>query len=253
MRSANQLVGRTLAELSKHIKPGITTSQLDAIAEEFIRANGAEPAFKHYPNPFGSPFPASICTSVNSVIVHGIPDDLTVLREGDVISIDCGTLFAGYNGDSCYTFCVGKVSDDARHLLDVTLSALYKGIEAATAGNHVGDIGYAIRRYCVKHGCDVVSNLTGHGIGRKLHEAPMIPNEGRPGDGVMLKEGMCLSIEPMAVLGSRKTRLLPDRWGMATLDGGIAVHYEHTIVVRRGKAEILSSFDDIQNFERANY
>ena len=253
MRSANQLVGRTLAELSKHIKPGITTSQLDAIAEEFIRANGAEPAFKHYPNPFGSPFPASICTSVNSVIVHGIPDDLTVLREGDVISIDCGTLFAGYNGDSCYTFCVGKVSDDARHLLDVTLSALYEGIEAATAGNHVGDIAYAIRRYCVEHGCDVVSNLTGHGIGRKLHEAPMIPNEGRPGDGVMLKEGMCLSIEPMAVLGSRKTRLLSDRWGMVTLDGGIAAHYEHTIVVRRGKAEILSSFDDIQNFERANY
>lgn len=253
MRSANQLVGRTLAELSKHIKPGITTSQLDAIAEEFIRANGAEPVFKHYPNPFGSLFPASICTSVNSVIVHGIPDDLTVLREGDVISIDCGTLFAGYNGDSCYTFCVGKVSDDARHLLDVTLSALFKGIEAATAGNHVGDIGYAICRYCVEHGCDVVSNLTGHGIGRKLHEAPMIPNEGRPGDGVMLKEGMCLSIEPMAVLGSRKTRLLPDRWGMATLDGGIAAHYEHTIVVRRGKAEILSSFDDIQNFERANY
>lgn len=253
MRSANQLVGRTLAELSKHIKPGITTSQLDAIAEEFIRANGAEPAFKHYPNPFGSPFPASICTSVNSVIVHGIPDDLTVLREGDVISIDCGTLFAGYNGDSCYTFCVGKVSDDARHLLDVTLSALFKGIEAATAGNHVGDIGYAIRRYCVEHGCDVVSNLTGHGIGRKLHEAPMIPNEGRPGDGVMLKEGMCLSIEPMTVLGSRKTRLLSDRWGMVTLDGGIAAHYEHTIVVRRGKAEILSSFDDIQNFERANY
>ena len=191
--------------------------------------------------------------AVLSPRVYGIPDDLTVLREGDVISVNCGTLFAGYNGDSCYTFCVGKVSDDARHLLDVTLSALYKGIEAATAGNHVGDIGYAIRSYCVDHGCDVVSNLTGHCIGRELHEAPMIPNEGRPGHGVMLKEGMCLSIEPMAVMGSRKTRLLPDRWGRATLDGGIAAHYEHTIVVRRGKAEILSSFDDIQNFERANY
>ena len=247
MRSANQLVGRTLAELSKHIKPGITTSQLDAIAEEFIRANGAEPAFKHYPNPFGSPFPASICTSVNSVIVHGIPDDLTVLREGDVISIDCGTLFAGYNGDSCYTFCVGKVSDDARHLLDVTLSALYKGIEAATAGNHVGDIGDAVQTFCESHGYGVVRELTGHGIGKQMHEDPPVPNYGSRGNGVMLKEGMCIAIEPMITMGDRKIWLMPDRWGICTRDGKPAAHFEHTIVVRRGKAEILSTFEEIEH------
>ena len=165
MRKANQLVGSTLAELAKHIKPGVTTFQLDKVADEFIRDHGAIPTFKDYPNPFGSPFPASICTSVNEVVVHGVPDKKTVLREGDIISIDCGTLLNGYNGDSCYTFCVGEVTDEVKKLLTVTEQALYLGIDNAVAENHLGDIGHAIQTYCESNGYGVVRELTGHGIG----------------------------------------------------------------------------------------
>ena len=247
MRSANQLVGRTLAELSKHIKPGVTTLQLDKIAEEFICDNGAVPTFKNFPNPFGSPFPASICTSVNNVVVHGIPDNKTVLRDGDVISIDCGTLLAGYNGDSCYTFCVGEVKPEVKKLLQVTKESLYKGIEQAVPVHHVGDIGAAIQDYCESFGYGVVRELTGHGIGKEMHEDPSIPNYGARGNGVMLKEGMCIAIEPMITMGDRRIGLLPDKWGIVTLDGKPSAHFEHTIAVRKGKAEILSSFDDIEN------
>ena len=252
MRSANQLVGRTLAELYKFIKPGVTTLQLDRIADEFIRDNGAIPTFKNFPNPFGSPFPASICTSVNNVVVHGIPDNKTELRDGDVISIDCGTLFAGYNGDSCYTFCVGEVSPDVKKLLLITKEALYKGIEQAVAGNHLGDISYAVQSYCESYGYGVVRELTGHGIGREMHEDPPVPNYGRRGNGVLLKEGMCIAIEPMITMGDRHIGLLPDKWGIVTLDGKPAAHFEHTIAIRKGRAEILSSFDDIEHLERAN-
>ena len=148
MRQANLLVGRTLGELAHHIKPGVTTLQLDRIAEEFIRDNGAEPTFKGFPNPFGGPFPASICTSVNDVVVHGIPDDATVLKDGDIISVDCGVLLNGFNGDSCYTFCVGEVSAEVRQLLKVTKESLYLGLEAAKAGKHIGDIGGVVQKYC---------------------------------------------------------------------------------------------------------
>ena len=247
MRSANQLVGRTLAELSKHIKPGVTTLQLDKIAEEFICDNGAVPTFKNFPNPFGSPFPASICTSVNNVVVHGIPDNKTVLRDGDVISIDCGTLLAGYNGDSCYTFCVGEVKPEVKKLLQVTKESLYKGIEQAVAGHHVGDIGAAIQDYCESFGYGVVRELTGHGIGKEMHEDPSIPNYGARGNGVMLKEGMCIAIEPMITMGDRKVWLMPDRWSICTRDGKPAAHFEHTIAIRRGKAEILSTFEEIEH------
>ena len=250
MLSANQLVGRTLAELYNYIKPGVTTLQLDRIAEEFIRDNGAVPTFKNFPNPFGAPFPASICTSVNNVVVHGIPDNKTELHDGDVISIDCGTLFAGYNGDSCYTFCVGEVKPEIKQLLRVTKEALYKGIEQAVAGNHLGDIGYAVQKHCESYGYGVVRELTGHGIGREMHEDPKVPNYGQRGNGVLLKEGMCIAIEPMITMGSRKIGLLPDRWGIVTLDGKPAAHFEHTIAIRKGKAEILSSFDDIERLER---
>ena len=167
MRQANQLVGKTLGELAKHIKPGVTTLQLDRIAEEFIRDHGAIPTFKNFPNPFGEPFPASICTSVNDVVVHGIPDNKTVLHDGDVISIDCGTLLAGYNGDSAYTFEVGNVSEDVRTLLRVTKGSLYAGIEKVVAGNRIGDIGQAVQDYCESYGYGVVRELTGHGIGRR--------------------------------------------------------------------------------------
>ena len=177
MRRANQLVGMTLGELAKHIKPGVTTLQLDRIAEEFIRDHGAIPTFKNFPNPFGGPFPASICTSVNDVVVHGIPSDKTVLREGDIVSIDCGTLLDGYNGDSCYTFAVGEVTEEVQRLLQTTKQSLYKGIEQAVAGNHIGDIGAAVQEHCEQAGYGVVREVTGHGIGRQMHEDPPVPND----------------------------------------------------------------------------
>lgn len=247
MRQANSLVGKTLGELAKHIKPGVSTLQLDRIAEEFIRDNGAQPTFKGFPNPLGSPFPASICTSVNDVVVHGIPDAKTILREGDIISIDCGTLYKGYNGDSCYTFCVGEVSDEVKRLLTTTKESLYKAIDVAQAGNHLGDIGHAVQSHCEGNGYGVVRVLTGHGIGRKMHEDPQVPNYGDEGSGILLKSGMCLAIEPMITMGSRKVMLMSDRWTIKTVDGKPAAHFEHTIAVRRGKADILSSFSEIES------
>lgn len=250
MRKANRLVANTLAEICKYIKPGVTTLQLDRIAESFIRDNGGVPTFKNYPNPFGGPFPASICTSVNDVVVHGIPDDKTILRDGDIISVDCGALLDGFNGDSCYTFCVGEVNADIRKLLDVTKKSLYLGIENATAGKHLGDVGHAVQTYCESNGYGVVRELTGHGIGREMHEDPAVPNYGASGSGVMLKAGMCIAIEPMITMGSREICLMPDRWTIRTRDGKPAAHFEHTIAVCRGKADILSSFDEVEQLER---
>ena len=247
MRQANQLVGKTLGELARHIEPGVTTLELDKIAEEFIHDHGATPTFKNFPNPYGAPFPASICTSVNDVVVHGIPSSKTVLREGDIISIDCGTFLNGYNGDSCYTFPVGEVSEEVGQLLKTTKEALYKGIEQAVAGKHVGDIGATVQDYCEEQGYGVVREVTGHGIGREMHEDPPVPNYGKRGNGVLLKAGMCIAIEPMITMGDRKIWLAPDRWAIRTRDQKPAAHYEHTVVVRRGQAEILSSFDEIEN------
>lgn len=249
MRKANQLVSKTLAELAKSIKPGISTLSLDKIAEEYIRDHGAIPTFKNFPNPFGSPFPASICTSVNDVVVHGIPSSKTILKEGDVISIDCGALLDGFNGDSCYTYCVGEVVDEVNSLLRATKEALYKGIEVSVAGNYIGDIGSAVYNHCNSLGYGIVRELTGHGIGREMHEDPQIPNYGIRGNGQMLKAGMCIAIEPMVTLGNRSIYLMPDRWTIRTRDGKFAAHFEHTIVVRKGKAEILSSFDEIEKLE----
>jgi len=247
MRRANQLVGMTLGELAKHIKPGVTTLQLDRIAEEFIRDHGAIPTFKNFPNPFGGPFPASICTSVNDVVVHGIPSDKTVLREGDIVSIDCGTLLDGYNGDSCYTFAVGEVAEEVQRLLQTTKESLYKGIEQAVAGNHIGDIGAAVQEHCEQAGYGVVREVTGHGIGRQMHEDPPVPNYGQRGNGVLLKAGMCIAIEPMITMGDRRVWLDADCWAIRTRDGKPAAHFEHTVAIRRGKAEILSSFDQIES------
>lgn len=249
MRRANRLVGATLAELGKHIEPGVSTLQLDKIAEEFIRDHGAIPTFKGFPNPFGGPFPGSICTSVNNVVVHGIPDEKTILRDGDIISIDCGTLLDGYNGDSCYTFCVGEVAPEVKHLLKTTKEALYLGIEQAVAGKHLGDIGAAVQESCESEGYGVVRELTGHGIGKEMHEKPQVPNYGQRGNGVMLKAGMCIAIEPMITMGDRQIWLLPDKWGIITRDGKPAAHFEHTIAIREGKAEILSTFEEIEKLE----
>lgn len=253
MRQANLLVSRTLGELAKHIKPGVTTLQLDKIAESYIRDNGGVPTFKGFPNPFGEPFPASICTSVNEVVVHGIPDDKTVLRDGDIISIDCGAVLEGFNGDSCYTFCVGDVSDEVKKLLKTTKEALYLGIEAAIAGKHLGDIGSTVQEHCEKHGYGVVRELTGHGIGREMHEDPQVPNYGRRGNGVMLKSGMCIAIEPMITMGDRAIGLMPDKWTICTRDGKPAAHFEHTIAIRKGSADILSSFEELERLEGILY
>jgi methionyl aminopeptidase len=190
--------------------------------------------------------PASICTSVNDVVVHGVPNENTVLKEGDIISIDCGTLLNGFNGDSAYTFCVGEISDEVKKLLHVTKQSLYEGIKNAVAGKHLGDISAAVQDYCEAEHYGVVRELTGHGIGREMHEDPPVPNYGRRGNGIMLKEGMCIAIEPMITMGKRDIYLGTDRWSVCTRDGMPAAHFEHTIVVRRGEAEILSSFEEIE-------
>ena len=253
MRRANRLVGLTLAEVAKHIKPGVSTLELDRIAEEFIRDNGALPTFKHFPNPYGEPFPASICTSVNDVVVHGIPRKEEVLRDGDIVSVDCGTMLDGFCGDSAYTFCVGEVAPEIRHLLATTKESLYKGIEQAVHGKRVGDIGFAVQQHCEREGYGIVRELCGHGIGRSMHEDPQIPNYGRQGYGKTLKSTMCLSIEPMVTLGDHKVWLKSDRWAVATRDGKPAAHFEHTVAVCKGKAEILSSFEEIESVEKKSY
>ena len=249
MRQANLLVGSTLGELAKHIKPGVTTLQLDQIADEFIRDHGAVPTFKGFPNPYGGPFPASICTSVNDVVVHGVPNAQTVLKDGDIISVDCGTLLNGFCGDSCYTFCVGEVADEVKQLLRTTKESLYKGIENAVAGHHLGDISYAVQQHCEAQGYGIVRELTGHGIGHQMHEDPQVPNYGRRGDGIIHKTALFRAIEQMVTQGSRAIYLDADRWTVRTRDGRPAAHFEHTIAIRRGKADILSSFDEVLKVE----
>lgn len=245
MRKANLLVGRTLAEIGKIIKPGVTTKQLDKVAEEFIRDNGAIPTFKGFPNPYGPEFPASICTSVNEQVVHGVPND-EPLKEGDIVSVDCGTLLDGYNGDSCYTFMVGEVSEEVKELLRVTKESLYKGIENAVAGKRIGDIGWAVQQHCESHGYGVVREFVGHGIGKEMHEDPPVPNYGRRGNGTMMKNGLCIAIEPMITMGTPQVYLLPDKWTIITRDRKPAAHFEHTIAIHHGKPDILSSFEEIE-------
>ncbi|WP_294083690.1 type I methionyl aminopeptidase [Proteiniphilum sp. UBA5384] len=240
MREANRLVGMTLGELSKHIRPGVTTLELDRIAEEFIRDHGAYPTFLGYGG-----FPNSICTSVNENVVHGIPDNKP-LQEGDVISVDCGTKLRGFCGDSAYTFCVGEVNEEVKMLLRVTKESLYKGIEQAKEGNRIGNIGEAVQTYCEKHGYGVVRELVGHGIGREMHEAPDVPNYGRRGIGPVIKNGLCIAIEPMINMGGKKVIFENDGWTVRTKDRKPSAHFEHTVAIRNGKADILSTFEFIQ-------
>ena len=245
LREANLLIGRTLAELAKIIKPGVTTKQLDKVAEEFIRDNGAEPTFKGFPNPYGGPLPASICTSVNEQVVHGIPNDVP-LQDGDIVSIDCGTRLNGFCGDSCYTFPVGEISPEVKNLLKTTKEALYKGIEQAVVGHRLGDISYAVQQHCEAQGYGVVREFVGHGVGHEMHEDPQVPNYGRRGNGILLKSGLCIAIEPMITMGTKDIYMQEDRWGIVTRDKKPAAHYEHSLCVRKGKADILSSFDEIE-------
>lgn len=240
MRAANMLVGRTLAEVAKIIRPGVTTKELDRRAEEFIRDNGATPAFLGY-----SGFPGSLCTSPNEVVVHGVPSDKVVLKDGDIISVDCGTKLAGFTGDSAYTFAVGEISDEVRALLRTTKEALYVGIEQAVAGRRTGDIGYAVQHYCEERGYSVVRELEGHGIGREMHERPGVPNYGRRGSGTELRSGMCICIEPMINIGSKNVAMERDGWTIRTKSRKPSAHFEHCVAIREGKADILSSFDFI--------
>ena len=245
MRKANLLVGRTLAEIGKIIKPGVTTKQLDKIAEEFIRDNGAVPTFKGFPNPYGPAFPASICTSVNEQVVHGIPNDIP-LKDGDVVSVDCGTLLDGFNGDSAYTFKVGEVSEEVDKLLRITKESLYKAVEVANAGKRIGDIGFTVQQHCESNGYGVVREFVGHGIGKEMHEDPPVPNYGRRGDGKMIKNGLCIAIEPMITMGTYEVYMMPDKWTIITRDRKPAAHFEHTIAIHHGKADVLSSFEEIE-------
>ena len=237
LREANLIIGKTLAELAKIIKPGVTTRQLDVLAETVIRDHGAEPTFKGFPNPYGPAFPASICASVNEQVVHGIPND-NPLKEGDIVSIDCGTKINGFCGDSCYTFAVGEVSDEVKALLKTTKEALYKGIEQAVAGHRIGDISFAVQSHCESQGYGVVREFVGHGVGHEMHEDPMVPNYGRRGNGVQLKAGMCIAIEPMITMGTKEVYLQDDKWGVVTRDGKYAVHFEHSICIRKGEADL---------------
>lgn len=254
LRKANLLVSATLTEIAKVVRPGVTTRQLDTLAEQFIRDHGAIPTFKGFPEGIqgSGPFPASICTSVNGVVVHGIPDD-TPLRDGDIVSVDCGTYLEGFCGDSCYTFCVGEVSDEVKQLLRTTKESLYLGIEAACAGNRLGDIGAAVQSHCEERGYGVVREFVGHGIGHDMHEDPAVPNYGKRGTGKQLKNGLCIAIEPMITLGTHEIALLPDRWGVITRDRKAAAHFEHTIAIHHGKADILSTFEDIEAVEGQLY
>lgn len=239
MREANRLVGMTLGELSNHIRPGVTTLQLDTIAEEFIRDHGAIPTFLGYGG-----FPNSICTSVNENIVHGIPNN-NPLQDGDIVSVDCGTLLRGFCGDSAYTFCVGEVEEKVKELLRVTKESLYKGIEQAQEDKRIGDIGFTIQSYCESKGYSVVRELVGHGIGRQMHEPPEVPNYGRRGTGPLIKNGMCIAIEPMINMGGKKVVFENDGWTVRTKDRKPSAHFEHTIAIRNGKADILSTFEFI--------
>ena len=241
LRISNQIVAKTLAEMAKLIAPGVSTMQLNKVADEFIRDNGAVPNFLNYGG-----FPYSICTSVNEQVVHGFPSDKVILEDGDIISVDCGTLINGFHGDSAYTFCVGNVKPEIIDLLRATKESLYKGIAQAEEGHRLGDIGYAVQSYCEDRGYSVVREMVGHGVGRNLHEAPEVPNYGRKGNGVMLKSGMTIAIEPMINLGSRNLVFEKDGWTTRTLDRKPSAHFEHSIAIRRGKADILSSFEYLE-------
>ena len=240
VRESSLLVAKTHAEIARHIKPGISSLELDLLAEEFIRDNGGVPAFKGY-----NGFPCTLCVSPNEQVVHGIPNK-DILNEGTVLSVDCGVLMNEYYGDSAYTYEVGNVDENIRELLKVTKESLYKGIEKAVAGNRIGNIGYAVQQYAESFGYGVVRELVGHGVGKNLHESPEVPNYGRRGTGVVLKEGLVIAIEPMINMGDRRVVQHNDGWTITTIDNKPSAHFEHTIVVRKGKAEILSSFEGIE-------
>lgn len=241
IRKSALLVGETIAEVGRHITPGVTTAFLDKIGEQFIRDNGGIPLCKGYEG-----FPSACCISVNDVVVHGIPGDLFI-KEGDNVSVDIVIELNGYVGDSCYTFMVGEVSPEMARLCRVTKESLYIGLDKCKAGNRIGDIGHAVQQHCEKNGYSVVRELCGHGVGFKMHESPNVPNYGVPGTGPLLKEGMVIAVEPMVCMGSKNVKFSQvDGWTCRTKDGKPAAHYEHTVAITANGPEILSSFDSIE-------
>lgn len=235
MRIAARLTGETLNLLKEHIKPGISTAELDRIAENYLKKNNATPTFKGYGG-----FPGSVCASVNEQVIHGIPSKKVILKEGDIISLDFGACYRGYNGDAARTYPVGKISEDAEKLIRVTEESFFKGLEFCKPGYRISDISHAIQEYAEKFGYGVVREYVGHGVGRELHESPEIPNYGNPGRGPRLVNGMTIAVEPMINMGDYRVRTLSNDWTVVTLDGCLSAHYENTILITKGEPEVLT-------------
>jgi len=240
LRESNMLVSKTLAEVASLIKPGVTTHYLDKIAETFIRDNGGIPGFKGYGG-----FPSTLCTSVNDEVVHGFPSDY-ILKEGDIISVDCGVILNGWYGDSAYTFAVGKIDEVVRRLLDFTRESLEDGVKEAIAGNRIGDISWAVQNKAESGGYSVVRELVGHGIGKRLHEPPEVPNYGKRGTGPKMEKGLVICIEPMINLGRKETVQMRDGWTVKTIDGQPSAHFEYAVAVDKGRADVLTTFKFIE-------
>ncbi len=240
LRKSNMLVAKTHGEIAKVIGPGITTAKLDKIADEFIRDNGGVPGFLGYGG-----FPNTLCISIDSAVVHGIPSKYE-LREGDIVSVDCGVLMNNYYGDSAYTYAIGEIDPQVEKLLKVTKEALYFGIEKAVAGNRLGDISFAVQNHAESNGFSVVREMVGHGVGKNLHEKPEVPNYGKRGRGIKLKKGLVIAIEPMINMGKKEIYQEDDGWTIRTKDGRPSAHFEHTIAIGNGEADILSSFKFVE-------
>jgi methionyl aminopeptidase len=241
IRESAQILGRAHGEVAKMIKLGVKTIELDRRAEEFIRDNGGIPSFKGYNNTF----PGSLCISVNEQVVHGFPSNYE-LKDGDIISVDCGVFYKGFHSDSAYTYAVGIVSEEVKNLLKVTKASLYKGLEQAISGNRIGDISHAIQSFVEENNFSIIRELVGHGLGKSLHESPEVPNFGRRGQGPKLKEGMVIAIEPMVNLGKKNVVQEPDGWTIRTSDRKPSAHFEHTIAINDGACDILTTFKYIE-------
>jgi methionyl aminopeptidase len=237
MREAGRLNAMALEAVQKAIRPGISTADLDAIAEDLIRKHGGTPIFKGYPGPY--PYPATLNVSLNEELVHGIPGKRK-LKEGDIVSVDCGTLLEGFVGDAAFSMSVGETSEEAKRLLEVTERALYEGIAKMCPGNRTGDVSAAIQRYAESCGYHVTREYTGHGVGRHMHEGPQVPNYGEPGRGVLLRPGMTIALEPMVLVGTPRTRVLADQWTVVSEDGSLTAHFEHTVAVTEAEPWILT-------------
>lgn len=247
MRHSATLVGETIAEVARAIRPGVTTAALDKIADEFIQDHGGSPSFKNY-----NGYPYASCISVNDAVVHGFPNGRELV-EGDLISVDIGVYKNGYHGDSAYSFALAGTTDEKLQLMKVTKESLYKGIEKAVAGNRIGDVAFAVQDHCEKpNRYGVVRELVGHGLGKKLHEDPQVPNFGKRGSGAKLNEGLVIAIEPMVNLGVKEVWYDKDGWTVRTKDGKVSAHYEHNVCIRKGKADLLSSFEAIEKVEKNN-